>query len=115
MRCGRLAAIAFWLQSTRPAGPVAEDVKRPRLGSLGHKRTMKREGSLKHCPVCRATLAMPTSPYGETHCPRACMFLDFHWFSAERSSILWGMNSASESLPRHLGVLRERMLHPKRT
>ncbi len=31
---------------------------------------MKREGSLQRCPVCRATLAMPTSLYGETGCPR---------------------------------------------
>jgi hypothetical protein len=31
---------------------------------------MKRDGSLEHCPVCRATLAMPISPYGETCCHR---------------------------------------------
>jgi hypothetical protein len=31
---------------------------------------MKREGSHKHCPFCRTTLAMPTGPYVETHCPR---------------------------------------------
>ena len=31
---------------------------------------MKREGSLEHCPFCRATLPAPTSIYGETECPQ---------------------------------------------
>src|SRR5947208_10291664 len=31
---------------------------------------MKRDGSINHCPVCRATLPAPPSNYGETHCPR---------------------------------------------
>jgi len=31
---------------------------------------MKREGSLERCPVCRATLPVPTSACGEAKCPR---------------------------------------------
>jgi len=31
---------------------------------------MKRDASLERCPVCRAMLPVPTSTYGETHCPR---------------------------------------------
>ena len=31
---------------------------------------MKRDGSLEHCPGCRATLSVPKQVYGETRCPR---------------------------------------------
>jgi len=31
---------------------------------------MKRDGTLGHCPICRATLPLPRDVYGETRCPR---------------------------------------------
>jgi hypothetical protein len=35
-----------------------------------------------------------------------------HWHSGAAFFILSAMNSASQNFPHHLGVLRERMLHP---
>ena len=36
----------------------------------GQTHTMKRDGTMNHCPICRAALSAPSSSHGGTNCPQ---------------------------------------------
>jgi hypothetical protein len=56
---------------------------------------MKRDGSLEHCPVCRATLPVPKDVCGQSRCPRCSCWL---WHLNLSSGSTFFVQRAGESI-----------------